>query len=982
MVDIVAKNTVSVSKLMGSLELYKYNPTAIQRVSLDYLEAVTNAEVDIVDPTNPFVFLLETSAVQTALAVNETRLALRKQYPSLSQNEDEVYMHMSDKDFSDRFATPAESIFTFIVNVNSFITHAVDSPDEGCHKVTIPRNTEVVLGSWTFSLEYPIDIRRFYNGMVQVTYDTDKMSPLRSLSTNVIDYVASKTADGVYLLKFKVPLSQFVVESTEFPVQVSTGFSQTVTFSDNYYYCRVFYKKEKGAARWVEMNTTHTDQVYDIYRPTAVLKVLNSEQRLTVGIPNVYLNNKTVDGTVRVDVYTTKGPLSEDLSSYQITAFTTTLRAVDELSDINVYTAAMSEVMYMAYSDDMVTGGSSPLSFLELRNRVINNAVGVNELPITNAQLVAFMERKGFEIVKNVDVITNRIFVATKNLPPPSNRRLITAANLSIETFVCNLDKLIGLPGVSTNSMDNPTRWTIHSNTLFEYYNGFIEIVPQDTLQQYLKGTITKLASLSKEKKFLYTPFYYVLDNSNNEFDMRAYHLDQPALTNLSFVSQNPTALLEVNTGSYSVAKTTTGYKITIVTKSGSGYKQLMTSQVGLQMSLVAEDENYPVFLMAKEARKINDERVYEFDILCNHDIDGRHRMYITNFQTEKAEPILVPVSLSTKINLFYTTSSVPTDYRSSPMDLMLGSFQLPSNSVGITHEIISVTFGHALTNLWAQTRSVADAEAYLVYEEDVPMYYEEDVYETDPTTGLNFKLDPVTNEPVFTVVQKAGDMIYHNGEQVFKHRRGDPILGLDLIARVEKQATDRHCDMLFVDGCYYLATDTKYKDYLKELANVLDQWIYTDLGEIDSVLLEQTKMYYYPKKTVGSVEVMLNDDSKVVMPAEQSLNVILYVRDVVFKDMQLREEINRKTVIYLNEALQKSIVSISTIMSDLKALYSNSVVSFKVWGLGGEDNYDVVSIVNQQDRLCLKKHLVPQEDGTLVVAEDITINYVNFTQS
>lgn len=982
MVDIVAKNTISVSKLMGNLELYKYNPTAIQRVALDYLEAVTNAEVDIVDPTNPFVFLLETSAVQTALAINETRLALRKQYPSLSQSEDEVYMHMSDKDFSDRFATPAESIFTFIINVNSFITHALDSPNEGCHKVTIPRNTEVVLGSWTFSLEYPIDIRRFYNGMVQVTYDTNKMSPLRTLSTNVIDYVASKTADGTYLLKFKVPLSQFVVETTEFPVQVSTGFAQTVVFSDNYYYCRVFYKKEKGVAQWIEMNTTHTDQVYDIYNPTAVLKVLNSEQKLTVTIPGVYLNSKTVDGTVRIDVYTTKGPLSEDLSNYQIAAFTTTLRAIDELSDVTPYTAAMSDVMYMAYSDDMVTGGSAPLSFLELRNRVINNAVGVNQLPITNAQLVAFMERKGFEIVKNVDVITNRIFVATKNLPPPSNQRLITAANLSVETFVCNLNKLTGQPGVSVNSRDTPTRWTVRSNTLFEYSNGFIEIIPQDTLQKYVKGSITKLASLSKEKKFLYTPFYYVLDNSNNEFDMRAYHLDQPALTNLSFVSQNPTALLEVNTGSYSIEKTTTGYKITIVTKSGSGYKQLMESHVGLQMSLVPEDENYPVFLMAKETRRLNDERVYEFNLVSNHDVDNRHRIYFTNFQTEKAESISVPVALNTKINLFYTTSSVPTDYRSAPMDLMLGSFQLPINSVGVTHEVISVTFGHALTNLWTQTRSVADTEAYLVYEEDVPMYYDEDIYQADPVTGLEFTLDPVTNEPVFTILHRAGDLIYRDGQQVFKHRRGDPILGPALVAQIGERATDRHCDMLFVDGCYYLATDTKYKDYLKELANVLDQWIYTDLGEIDSVLLEQTKMYYYPKKTVGSVEVMLNDDSKAVMPAEQSLNVVLYVRDVVFKDMQLREEINRKTVIYLNEALQKSVVSISTIMSDLKALYTNSVVSFRVWGLGGESNYDVVSIVNQQDRLCLKKHLVPQEDGTLVVAEDITISYVNFTQT
>lgn len=982
MADAVVKNTISVSKLMGNLELYKNNPTAIQRVVLDYLEAVTNAQVDIVDPTNPFVFLLEASAVQTATAVNETRAALRKQYPSLAQTEEEVYLHMSDMDFTDRFATSAETVVTFLVNYNSFITHAPRHEDEGCQKATIPRNTEVSVGNWTFSLEYPIDIRRYDNGMVQITYNTDKLSPLRTLSTNVVDFVATKTADGTYLLKFQIPMSQFKIESTDFPVQTSVSFVKRINYSDNFLFCRVFYKKEKAGSGWVEMQTTHTEQVYDIYKPTAVLKVLNSENTLVVSVPSVYINGQVVDGSVRVDIYTTKGKLNEDLSNYQISSFTTTLRAIDEQADVSVYTAAMADIAYMAYSDDMVTGGGDPLSFLDLRERVIMNAVGVNQLPITNAQLISFMERKGFGIVKNVDTVTNRIFVATKNLPNPSNPRLITAANISIETFVCNMAKLPGQPGVEHNGK----RITIKSNTLFKYDNGFIDIAPHEDLAYYSALSGTKMAGISKTSKFLYTPFYYVLDNSNDEFELRAYHLDQPSLTNLSFVRQNASAMLEVNTGSYSIRKSTNGYKITIVTKSTSTYKQLPGRPL-LQISIIPDGEKYPVYLTAMYTGNVggspSGERVFEIELECSHDIDSQNRIYLTNLSSENISGYPVPVSLQSQINLYYVTTSVPVDFRSSLIDQALGVFQLPPNSVGVTHEVLDVSFGHTLSNLWTQARSVTDIETYAVYENDVPMRYETDVYETDVDTGLNFRLDPVTGEPIYTLLHEAGDLVMKDGEVVYSYRKGDPILDENLRAQMlGEMAIKRHCDMLFVDGSYYFATDPKYKDYLKELANVLDQWIYTDLAEIDTVLLEQTRIYYYPKKSVGAVTVMLSDDSKVVINAEQSLAVTLYVRDTVFKDAQMREEITKKTVVYLNEALQSDTVSSSAITSELRSVYGDSVVSFKFSGLGGEANYDIVSLTNPQHRLCLKKYLVPQEDGTVVVAEDVTVNFINFTQT
>ena len=80
MTDITASKSVAIQTLVDNLTTYRYNPSGIQRVMLDYLNEITAGEVNVVDPTNPFVFLMESSAVNTSLAITENLINLRKQY--------------------------------------------------------------------------------------------------------------------------------------------------------------------------------------------------------------------------------------------------------------------------------------------------------------------------------------------------------------------------------------------------------------------------------------------------------------------------------------------------------------------------------------------------------------------------------------------------------------------------------------------------------------------------------------------------------------------------------------------------------------------------------------------------------------------------------------------------------------------------------------------------------------------------------------
>lgn len=975
MAELTNSYKLPIFDLMNNIALNRFNPSNIQRLILDHLETVSNGEVDIVDPTNPFVYLLEASSVNTAVAMAENRLALRRQYPSLAQTEEEVYLHMSDKDFIGRFATPTKTTFTIMIQLNSLLSHMVRDDNEKCLKVTIPRNTEFQIEGWVFSIEYPINIRKYDNGVVQVSYDTSVISPLKTLNTNIIDYTVRRDGDNIDWLNFNTDATQFVIDTTHFPVQSSVAFSETIDFSNNYYYCRVFYKKNSTNGKWVEMLTTHTDQVYDNFKPTAVLKV--TDNQITVFIPTIYVDSALVDGNVRIDVYTTHGELTVNLSNYSLTAFTTTLKAIDEEADVNAYTNAMSDIIHIAYSDKVVSGGTAKLTFNELRERVINNAIGSHQLPITNVQLTTSVEKNGFDIVSNLDNITNRIFVATKNLPKPLNTRLLTAATITVDTVISSLEQFKLTDGV----LDNGLRTTLTSKLVYLYNNGKIAIYPKAQVQVLKNVPTTTLAETISKLNFLYSPFYYVMDNTGDEFELRPYHLDRPSINGLSFIAQNPTLQLPVNTASFQIEKTDSGYKIVVVTKSGNFYKQLDDVYVQVQLAFIPMGENRFAYINGTLLGKTNDkERIYQFNLETNHDIDTEHNIYFTNFKMFSNENALTPTSLDSQFSIFYTTTSIPLDFTNSPTDSYLGKFMLPSNAAAITHEVLDVTLGQSLKNLWSRSRSTTAGLDYMTYDEDQPMLYEQDVYDQDPVTGSIFTIK-ADGSIEYLLLHTKGDVVNDvDGVPVFKHRKGDVMLDeYDKPLLLNDKQILRHCDILFVDGIYYFSTDQTYINYKEELSDIISTWVTSDLGEIDNMLLEQTKIFYYPKRSIGLVKVMLSNNNITSIESQQSFEVELYVRSTVFRDSRIREELTRNTIEYINKLVQTRTISISDIVAQLKLIYDQSVVSVKLSGLGGVNNYETVTLLNDNEQLCLRKKLVAQEDGSLIVAEDIKVSFINY---
>lgn len=974
MAEITATKSVAISTLMANLQTYKRNPSSIQRVIYDHVDEITEGAVDFVDPTNPFILLLGCSCVNTAMAVNETLVASQQQYAVMSQTEEDLYPHLSDKDFLNRFSSPSDTFFYLVVQVNDLVNKMVRNDAQSCNMATIPRDTQFKVDDYTFTLQYPIDFRQYDNGVVQISYDATIASPLGDLTTNIIEYTVRTDANTVQWLILKVPLSQFAINSEQFVLQKSQRFSEDIAFTDKFYYGRVFYRNAATSNQWTEILTTHTDQYFDPFTATAVFKAFSDH--LNVTIPPIYLNSGLISGDLRVDVYTTKGKITVNLQNYKVDSFSMNMIAIDEVRDLNSYTTAMRGLTAYTYSDQLISGGSDGVSFEKLREQVIYNSTGAVNDPVSIRRLESKVNTAGFDLVANVDAVTNRIFLATQKLPKPLNTKLATSANVGISTFITNLAYLETISSVASNN----NRVTILSNNLFLNNNGVVSLIPPSDIAALRLNPKTTLVDIVNSNQYLYNPFHYVLDDTDMEFSVRAYNLDYPIASNLSFMSQNQSLQLPVNTGSYNLAKTPTGYRLSIVAKSGNFYKDLADGLVSVQLAYYPVGETVLAYINGTQASVNSDgERVFTFDLLSNFDLDSNDNICITNAQMFGNESLLTWLSLDQTFKLFWATTSTTTGFIPDAADAMLGKFMLPTGSVVSTYENIDLMLGSSLKDLWTRSRTLPVGLTYDKYTADMPLFYSQDVYQKDLVTGSIFSFGGENGtELTYNILHKAGDpVLTDDGQQVYRYRKGDvkldangnPIIITDL-------STDKEIDMLFVDGRQFFVDDPAFVSYRDELVGVLDTWITVNINAIAQTLLEQTHLYFYPKTTLGKVQVFIQDGGQDFISSEQSLSVDLYVAPDVYKNYDVRQRLEAETIAIADTYISGLEVNMQVIADALKDIYGSSVKSMELRGLGGDKNYRIVSLASEHNRLCLKKILQLQQNNSLIIKEAVFVNF------
>lgn len=961
----------TLTTLKSQIDSVRYNPTRIQSLVLRMLREVSNGKLDIVDPSNPFVYLVEAAATVGASTMTESAANNRKQYARVAQNFSDLYRHMHYGDFDDIFSLPSTAAFVMGFNKEELIARMVQEPDSDIRKIVIPRNTTITIGDNVFSLQYPIELREMSHGGLQVVYDVEKTSPLKNIPTNVIDWKPIRNADGAERILFPVFLDQFNILSYSDIVSSAQKFSMSTSISDQFYYCRVW--RELSTGEWQEIATTYSQDIYDNSTVTAIVSVI--DKKVTVEIPIIYIKTGKISGKVRMDVYQTKGPLTLDLGGFDPRQFVVNWMAVDK-AEIDQYVAPLKSMTSTeVYANGRTTGGRDAMTFDALKERVIENAFGSKIMPITPSQAQKRLERQGYNIVKNLDHITDRIFAATRPMPDPKDLDLITPASAGIHTLTETIEHLTLL----ATSFTNNESVTLGPQTLYRVDKGVLKVCSDAEVAILNSLPGDKKAVAVTEGSYFYSPFHYVLDTDHNTFASRAYYLDSPSIVSRSFIAENDKTLLQVSTNSSVIRRSAFGWELIVTTKSSQEWKDLNDDEVFVNIGFQPDRSGDFAYLPGVLLGRTEDmERVYRFDIKTNFDIDANNALELTNAMMYEESQQYLRTNLQQDFDIFYSTSHImPSSWASASFDPLIGLFLVPFGSVGISRERFDVILGSTLSNLWTRGRTVVGDNDYALWEVDVPAVYENDIYETDPTTGVAFKI--IEGVLTYTKLHTAGESVMRDGEVVYRYRRGDikrDAYGAPIITGGRRLT--RQIDLFLLEAPYYFATNKAALDYREQLVDTLVQWISEDLKDISQMLLEKTSIFFYPVQNVGSVDVIHGAGLKSTIDAGQYFNVKLYVRDSVYKNEKLRESINRTTVLVISACLKMKTVSTSQIVDALKTAYSDDVLSFEVEGLGGVANLAICTMVDDSARLTLRKRLEYRPDQTYALREDVNVDFIS----
>lgn len=1007
--------SMSSNDLSSVLQTAQYNPDLIISHVLKRVSSVSGGEVTFHDPNNPSVFLLEMSSTLAAHCLTNTDDRQRELYSRLAQTEDELYHHMSSQDYIGRFAYPSQATFRVMMRKADVLALAVETETKGLRKLVFPRGTFFKVDTLTFTLLYPIEIMVTKHGDLQILYNTERQDPIQPLPTNMLEYAFISTPDPnddhfvEDFIMFEPLVKQISVEYTiGSSISQISGYKKTIKLKDQFVYARVYMISEDGLIS--ELETTHSDFIFDPHKPTALLQ-LTKANTLTISIPSIYTTTNKITGRIDVEVYTTKGPLDIELTKYNEGNKVGIVWAANELTrqlyeNEFKYTDPLSSLnTIIPQAVGRVSGGSNALTLPELRDRVVNH-IYHTEHPISDLHLINNGKHLGYDITKDVDLVTKRLYHATRELPPPyyaqekfditdvsiTEPMLTSSASTAVQMVKLTIDELVANKTVK----DNGSRVTILPSTLFRTVDGITTIV-NDREHPKQGAMIDIFIQRLNSLEYSFTPFHYCLDTTDNIFEVRPYYMEDPVIRYQRFIRNNPSTqyLVSVDTVGHEVEYTEEGYNLYLRVRSGDSYKEIPKEKLFVQLGFKPVAETDYAFINGTFVGSYeNGTDLWLFKIKTDFDFTKKHHLVINNFSLYTKEPRPLEVGLDHEYMVFFGVYDHEIEnFEPNETDTLLGRQILDWNRdiKALSQTSIQLKLGTSLDKFWRNYRTVSSVEEYETYEEDVYATYTENVYQYDEkgllvwsSDGENAKPvilhhigDPITVSSLNPVTNQMEDlpMVLHSKGTIRLGVNGKPILK-------QKRKLQHFVDLFLVDGIYQFATYDFDKEYVKSIPRTIVQYLEQDIESMAKNVIENTTLYFSPKQTMGTINILVRNGQQTSIPNRIPFHVTFYLTRVGYDNIVLRNSIKHMTHKVINEYIRNKTVSVDTLSSLLKQEAGDEVISVRIVGLG--ENYDIHAYTHTTDdsRCSVRRKLRMESDGLLRVVEDITVEFINHETS
>lgn len=523
-----------------SLE-FANNPLNIQQRMLERFEEYADGDF-IADPNNVVSFVMEMFSELTADATSEMDKTMQTIYPSRAQNTSDLYKHMSDYDYVNLFSSPASAILQISLDKTYLMRNAISFGNY--KKVVIPKSTKITIGSHTFGLYYPVEIRiNPVSETFSIVYDTTTSNPLYPIQNNVLEH-SFRQYENLKLLYIQLPVWQFETKVHTEELISGTGFNKTLSYTNKFYAIRCFaetYEKDDGAEEptWDirELSLALNNQTYDHTKPTAVFTVLPESQTCKVNIPYVYFTENLIRGALRIEIYTTEGELNftipTNTTEYCALGFFT-----DDISDEEaIYAEPLRTIPAIAAvpMNTVIKGGSNGMSYSKLRDCVIHDTFSDKPLQ-TPDDINAYWDKKDYITTLYRDGITDRIFLTHAKLTDATGA-IIGAATIGTQF---NVGKLEDYSTIQKNSSVADT-YTILPQTIYRFDEESGTCIPLTTAEMLELDDMTpsKKVDAYNSNNYTISPYHLQICVKGKYPTTITYDLRDPKILSREFIGEN-----------------------------------------------------------------------------------------------------------------------------------------------------------------------------------------------------------------------------------------------------------------------------------------------------------------------------------------------------------------------------------------------------------------------------------------------------------
>jgi hypothetical protein len=951
-------STSAREKLKAQVEQFYHTPSGIQKVALDYLEEMMDGKIDLVDPSNPFMFLLEASATNTHAAIVKTETVAREQYPLLARTYEDLYHHMSDVDYLDRFASPSRTRFNLVIPVDTLNREAVTDTLTGLKRLRIPKDTTFTVGGLSWYIHRPIEVTLTASGVIQVYYNLSVSTPLVDESTNLLSFYTVKTQDKDWLV-ISIPAEQLAVSHSTHPVSSSTGFNVTLSYTDQFYALRA-YRQVSASDPWEEIRVTHSDQVYDREQMTLRAKVAEGVVKVT--LPEIYQSGGKLAENILLILYTTKGAIQVDLSDYTSESYDG--KFLDLTNPLDPYIQPISNMNDLQiYNEEAVVGGRDALSFEDLRNRVIYRSAD-QRASITFAELGFQLEDMGYAVTKAKDNITERQYICSKLLPPPTTANVYSSIGVRHAVVYFDTHR----SDLTYFYRDNGLRKTLSQVGLYRESGGAVSFVT-DSEFNALKGLSNDaLAVELNNTPYYYSPFVHVFDSNRDLYLTRTYYLDKPTVKSRNFYDSNNDLPFAISTQEITVQRLGDRFIVRIVAAVPPGVK-------GVYAQIQYRDPSNRRYVKTVTGSEIGI-GFQEFTITLEStlDITEENRIEITNLIGGSNTEESAFLELVSEFELFYLYQN-----KTAPKSLFESKlYRIDLDDVvGVTYEQFTLVFGEELTKLFMRSRATIVPPAYQTYAEDVYQRYEKDVYERDENGLFVYTVDENTNKPVFNKLHSAGDIILDENEQpILKHAKGDVIVDSDgnPVIREEERLIWEFTPLL-LDAKYYFATATGAVEYRESVPEVVIDSLSRDIVPMADKVMARTDLVFQPTASTGVVRVNMDSDVDVLMDTALRFKVTYVLVPAAYTDSAIRSRLSASTRDVIIETVSQPVFSKSELIRRLKENGGEYVVDVSINDV--LNGYNVGVLLPENTNFSVFSELVPLSNGRLDVQDAIDVTFI-----